>query len=112
MRRATLPGRKTNHWATVQEGFVEPLDLMVKLSANRRIGAVIGKALMDNPNLTQEERNALSQWAAGLVGAAWGSLPDGTKVTARPSSSENRPGLVSQPTLEFQRPDGLVKIRY
>ncbi|MGO6810162.1 hemagglutinin repeat-containing protein [Rhizobium ruizarguesonis] len=36
------------------------------------IGAVIGKALMDNPNLTQEERNALSQWAAVLVGAAIG----------------------------------------
>ncbi|WP_261336152.1 hemagglutinin repeat-containing protein [Rhizobium leguminosarum] len=36
------------------------------------IGAVIGKALMDNPNLTQEERNALSQWAAVLVGAAVG----------------------------------------
>jgi filamentous hemagglutinin len=36
------------------------------------IGAVIGKALMDNPNLTQEERNALGQWAAVLVGAAVG----------------------------------------
>ncbi|WP_244597404.1 hemagglutinin repeat-containing protein [Rhizobium hidalgonense] len=36
------------------------------------LGAVIGKALMDNPNLTQEERNALGQWAAVLVGAAVG----------------------------------------
>jgi hypothetical protein len=36
------------------------------------IGAVVGKALMDNPNLTQEERNALSQWASVLVGMAAG----------------------------------------
>ncbi|MBB3465232.1 hemagglutinin repeat-containing protein [Rhizobium sp. BK377] len=36
------------------------------------IGAVIGKALMDNPSLTQEERNALSQWASVLVGMAVG----------------------------------------
>jgi filamentous hemagglutinin len=36
------------------------------------IGAVIGKALMDNPNLTQEERNALGQWASVLVGMAAG----------------------------------------
>ncbi len=36
------------------------------------IGAVVGKALMDNPNLTQEERNTLSQWASVLVGMAAG----------------------------------------
>lgn len=42
----------------------------------------------------------------------WGTLPDGRKVVARPGSSENRPGFVSQPTLEIQGPDGPVKIRY
>jgi filamentous hemagglutinin len=42
----------------------------------------------------------------------WGTLPDGTKVVARPASSENRPGFVSQPTLEIQGADGPIKIRY
>ncbi|WP_245519334.1 hemagglutinin repeat-containing protein [Neorhizobium sp. JUb45] len=36
------------------------------------IGAIVSKALMDNPNLTQEQRNALGQWTATLVGAAIG----------------------------------------
>ncbi|GAB2204985.1 hypothetical protein ROS1_18010 [Roseibium sp. ROS1] len=41
-----------------------------------------------------------------------GKLPDGTKVVVRSDSSENRPGFVSQPTLEIQYPDGVTKIRY
>ncbi|MBY4629957.1 hemagglutinin repeat-containing protein [Rhizobium croatiense] len=36
------------------------------------LGAIINKALMDNPNLTQEQRNAISQWTATLVGAVIG----------------------------------------
>ncbi|MGO6693845.1 hemagglutinin repeat-containing protein [Rhizobium johnstonii] len=52
------------------------------------IGAVIGKALMDNPNLTQEERNALGQWAAVLVGAAVGGNQGA--ATALDAESFNR----------------------
>ncbi|WP_273726743.1 hemagglutinin repeat-containing protein [Brucella gallinifaecis] len=40
--------------------------------AQELIGAVINQALMDNPNMTQEERNALSQWAAVVVGGIVG----------------------------------------
>jgi filamentous hemagglutinin len=36
------------------------------------LGAILNKALMDNPNLTQEQRNAISQWTATLVGAVIG----------------------------------------
>ncbi|WP_192798426.1 hypothetical protein, partial [Brucella intermedia] len=41
-----------------------------------------------------------------------GLLPDGTKVVVRSESSENRPGFISQPTLEIQYNDGPTKIRY
>jgi hypothetical protein len=40
--------------------------------AQELVGAVIGRALADNPNLSQRERNALGQWAAVVVGAVTG----------------------------------------
>ncbi|TCR78691.1 hypothetical protein [Rhizobium sp. BK376] len=41
-------------------------------AAQELIGAVVDKALADNPDLTQDERNALGQWASVLVGMAAG----------------------------------------
>ena len=41
-----------------------------------------------------------------------GELPDGTKVVVRSTSSDRVAGHTSQPTLEIQRPDGPIKIRY
>ncbi len=57
-------------------------------STQELLGAVIGKALMDNPKLTQEERNALSQWAAVLIGMAVGGNQGA--ATALDAESFNR----------------------
>jgi filamentous hemagglutinin len=56
--------------------------------AQELIGTVIGQALMDNPNLTQDERNALSQWAAVVVGAVTGGQAG--SATALDAESYNR----------------------
>ncbi|WP_152095661.1 hemagglutinin repeat-containing protein [Rhizobium dioscoreae] len=52
------------------------------------IGAVINKALMDNPNMTQEERNALGQWAAVVVGSIVGG--EAGAATALDAETFNR----------------------
>lgn len=56
--------------------------------AQELIGAVINKALMDNPNMTQEERNALGQWAAVVVGSIVGG--EAGAATALDAETFNR----------------------
>ncbi|WFU07515.1 hemagglutinin repeat-containing protein (plasmid) [Rhizobium sp. CB3171] len=66
-------------------------------AAQELIGAIVDKALADNPNLTQDERNALGQWAAALVGMAAG----GTQGAATTLDAEkyNRQLHIAEATL-------------
>ncbi|ENN88487.1 filamentous hemagglutinin family outer membrane protein [Rhizobium freirei PRF 81] len=57
-------------------------------AAQELIGAIVDKALADNPNLTQDERNALGQWASVLVGMAAGGTQ--SAATALDAEKYNR----------------------
>jgi filamentous hemagglutinin len=61
------------------------------------IGAIVDKALADNPNLTQDERNALGQWASALVGMAAGGTQGA--ATALDAEKYNRQLHIAESTL-------------
>jgi hypothetical protein len=66
-------------------------------AAQELIGAVVDKALADNPDLTQDERNALGQWASVLVGMAAGSAQGA--ATALDAEKYNRQLHIAEATL-------------